>query len=71
MSEEDLEEKQKWIFKDAAFSIWNASFSKADRVEMIHDDLHTGRSLSLFLATLVAIGLVLSILTVVFVSSWR
>jgi hypothetical protein len=38
---------------------------------MIREDLWAGRSIAVLLAVLVAIGLVLSLLTVVFVSNWR
>jgi hypothetical protein len=38
---------------------------------MIQDDLWAGRSIAVLLAVLVAIGLVLSLVTVVFVAGWR
>jgi hypothetical protein len=38
---------------------------------MIRDDLWAGRSISILLAVLVAIGLVLALGTVAFVSNWR
>jgi hypothetical protein len=38
---------------------------------MIRDDLWAGRSIAILLATLVAVGLVLALGTVMFVSSWR
>jgi hypothetical protein len=38
---------------------------------MIRDDLWAGRSIAILLAVLVAIGLVLALGTVAFVSNWR
>jgi hypothetical protein len=40
-------------------------------MEMIRDDLSAGRSISIMLAVLVAIGLVLALVTLSFVSTWR
>lgn len=37
---------------------------------MIQDDLWAGRSIAVLLATLVAVGVILALLTVVFVSGW-
>jgi hypothetical protein len=71
MSEKNFEERTRWVYDERAFPIWNASFEKADRTEMIREDLWAGRSIAVLLAVLVAIGLVLSLLTVVFVSNWR
>ena len=71
MSQERFEERTRWVYDDRLFPVWNSSFDKADRTEMIRDDLWAGRSISILLATLVAIGLVLAIGTLAFVSSWR
>jgi hypothetical protein len=38
---------------------------------MIRDDLWAGRSIAILLATLVAIGLVLSLVTLAYVVAWR
>jgi len=71
MNEQRLEERTQWVYDERAFPVWNASFDKADRSEMIREDLWAGRSIAILLATLVAIGLVLALGTVAFVSSWR
>ena len=71
MSDKNFEERTQWVYDERAFPVWNRSFEKTDRAEMIRDDLWAGRSISIMLAVLVAIGLVLSLLTVVFVSNWR
>lgn len=71
MSHEQLEERTRWVYDARRFPVWNQSFAKNDRVEMIHDDLWAGRSIALLLAVLVAIGLVLSLVTLAFVMNWR
>ncbi|NBW95412.1 MAG: hypothetical protein EBR28_01445 [Planctomycetia bacterium] len=71
MSEQQLEERTRWVYDERAFPVWNRSFDKADRAEMIRDDLWAGRSISIMLAVLVAIGLVLSLVTLGFVATWR
>ena len=71
MNQQRLEERTQWVYDERAFPVWNASFNKADRSEMIREDLWDGRSIAILLATLVAIGLVLALGTVAFVSSWR
>ena len=70
MNQQRLEERTQWVYDERAFPVWNASFNKADRSE-IREDLWAGRSIAFLLATLVAIGLVLALGTVAFVSSWR
>ena len=71
MSHEQLEERTRWVYDDRRFPVWNQSFAKTDRVEMIRDDLWAGRSIAILLAVLVAIGLVLSLVTLAFVMNWR
>ena len=71
MSQKQFEERTQWVYDEAAFPVWNRSFDRADRVEMIRDDLWAGRSIAILLAVLVAIGLVLSLVTEAFVSNWR
>ena len=71
MNQQRLEERTQWVYDERTFPVWNASFNKADRSEMIREDLWAGRSIAILLATLVAIGLVLALGTVAFVSSWR
>ena len=71
MSEKRFEERTNWVYDERAFPVWNASFAKPERTEMIRDDLWAGRSIAILLATLVAIGLVLAMATVAFVSGWR
>lgn len=71
MSDKTFQERTKWVYDDRAFPVWNASFEKAQRTEMIRDDLWAGRSIALLLAVLVAVGLVLALGTVAFVSNWR
>ena len=71
MNQQRLEERTQWVYDERAFPVWNASFNKADRSEMIREDLWAGRGIAILLATLVAIGLVLALGTVAFVSSWR
>jgi hypothetical protein len=71
MSEKKFEERTQWVYDERAFPIWNASFDKADRTEMIRDDLWAGRSIAILLAVLVATGLILSLGTLAFVANWR
>jgi hypothetical protein len=71
MSQKQLEERTAWVYDERAFPVWNRSFEKTDRSEMIRDDLWAGRSIAILLAVLVAIGLVLSLVTVAFVANWR
>lgn len=71
MSQKNYERRTAWVYDDRTFPVWNASFEKADRTEMIRDDLWAGRSISMLLAVLVAIGLLLAIGTIAFVMNWR
>lgn len=71
MSQQQCEERTNWVYDEKAFPLWNATFPKADRTEMIQDDLWAGRSISLLLALLVAIGLVLAVVTLTFVINWQ
>jgi hypothetical protein len=71
MSEERLEERTQWVYDERLFPVWNSSFDKSDRTEMIRDDLWAGRSIAVLLAALVAIGLVLSLVTLAYVVTWR
>ncbi|MFZ4732973.1 MAG: hypothetical protein ACOYK7_10605 [Pirellulales bacterium] len=71
MNERKYEERTRWVYDEQAFPVWNREFEKAARADMIRDDLWAGRSIAILLATLVAVGLVLALCTVMFVSSWR
>ena len=71
MSQKNLEERTRWVYDEKTFPVWNSSFDRADRTEMIHDDLWAGRSISVLLSALVAIGLALAIGTLAFVANWR
>ena len=71
MSQKTLDERTRWVYDERAFPVWNRSFDKDARQEMIHDDLWAGRSIAVLLAVLVAIGLTLSIVTLLFVMTWR
>lgn len=71
MSESRFEERTGWVYDDRAFPVWNRSFRREDRAEMIREDLWAGRSIAVLLAALVAIGLVLAVSTVLFVAGWR
>jgi hypothetical protein len=71
MSQKHPEERTQWVYDERTFPVWNRSFEKADRTEMIRDDLWAGRSIAILLATLVAIGLVLSLVTLAYVVAWR
>lgn len=71
MSEKNFEERTRWVYDERAFPVWNASFAKSDRTDMIRDDLWAGRSIAILLAVLVATGLILALGTVAFVANWR
>ena len=71
MSQKQLEERTAWVYDEQAFPVWNASFEKSDRTEMIRDDLWAGRSISILLAALVVTGLILAGVTINFVVNWR
>ena len=71
MSQKNFEQRTEWVYDDRTFPVWNASFEKADRTEMIRDDLWAGRSISMLLAILVAVGLLLAVGTLAFVMNWR
>jgi len=71
MSQKTLDERTRWVYDEQAFPVWNSSFDRADRTEMIRDDLWAGRSISVLLATLVAVGLALAVGTLAFVANWR
>ena len=71
MSNKNFEERTRWVYDEQAFPVWNSSFEKADRTDMIRDDLWAGRSIAILLSVLVGVGLVLSLLTVAFVANWR
>jgi hypothetical protein len=71
MSQKHYEERTKWVYDDRAFPVWNGSFDKADRKDMINDDLWAGRSIAVLLSVLVAVGLLLALVTIAFVANWR
>ncbi|MFM7292218.1 MAG: hypothetical protein ACKOHK_07095 [Planctomycetia bacterium] len=71
MSDKKFEERTQWVYDERAFPIWNASFEKSARTEMIRDDLWAGRSIAILLAVLVATGLILALVTLAFVANWR
>lgn len=71
MNEQRFEERTRWVYDEQAFPVWNASFAKPERTDMIREDLWAGRSIAILLAALVTIGLVLAISTVAFVMNWR
>jgi hypothetical protein len=71
MNERRLEERTKWVYDDKAFPVWNASFDRSVRSDMIKDDLWAGRSIAMLLAALVTIGVILALVTVYFVANWR
>jgi hypothetical protein len=71
MSQNTLDERTRWVYDEQAFPVWNSSFDRADRTEMIRDDLWAGRSIAWLLATLVAVGLALALGTLAFVANWR
>lgn len=71
MNERRYEERTRWVYDDKAFPVWNSSFDRPTRADMIRDDLWAGRSIAMLLATLVAIGVILALSTVFFVMNWR
>lgn len=71
MSQQQPEERTNWVYDEKTFPLWNATFAKSERTEMINDDLWAGRSISVLLAILVAIGLVLAVVTLTFVMRWQ
>lgn len=71
MSQKQFEERTAWVYDEQAFPVWNESFEKSDRTEMIRDDLWAGRSIAVLLAALVAIGLILAGVTINFVATWQ
>lgn len=71
MSQKTLEDRTRWVYDEHAFPVWNSSFDRESRREMIDDDLWAGRSIAVLLAAVVAIGLTLSLVTLVFVMNWR
>jgi hypothetical protein len=71
MSEKRFEERTRWVYDERSFPVWNREFDHATRSEMIRDDLWAGRSISVLLAALVAIGLGLSLATLWFIAAWR
>ena len=71
MNQQRLEERTQWVYDEQAFPVWNHSFDRDDRTEMIRDDLCAGRSIAMLLATLVAVGLALAFGTLAFVANWR
>ena len=71
MSQKNYQERTQWVYDERAFPVWNGSFDKSARTDMIDDDLWAGRSISVLLAVLVAIGLLLALVTLAFVFNWR
>ena len=71
MSQKQLEERTAWVYDEQTFPVWNSSFDKSDRTEMIRDDLWAGRRIAVLLAALVAIGLILAGVTINFVATWQ
>jgi hypothetical protein len=71
MNQKNYEERTHWVYNEREFPVWNGSFDKSSRMEMIDEDLWAGRSISVLLAVLVAIGLALALGTLWFVSNWR
>ena len=71
INEHRSEERTQWVYDEQAFPVWNHSFDRADRTEMIRDDLWAGRSIAVLLATLVAVGLALALGTLAFVAKWQ
>jgi hypothetical protein len=71
MNQKRLEERTQWVYDEQAFPVWNHSFDRTDRMDMIQDDLWAGRSISVLLAALVAVGLALAFGTLAFVANWR
>jgi hypothetical protein len=71
MSQKQFEERTQWVYDERTFPVWNSAFDKSARTDMIQDDLWAGRSIAVLLAVLVAIGLILSLVTLAFVANWR
>lgn len=71
MNERRYEERTRWVYDDKAFPVWNSSFDRPTRADMIRDDLWAGRSIAMLLAALVAVGVILALSTVFFVMNWR
>lgn len=71
MNERRYEERTRWVYDDKAFPVWNNSFDRPTRADMIRDDLWAGRSIAMLLAALVAVGVILALSTVFFVMNWR
>lgn len=71
MNERRYEERTRWVYDDKAFPVWNSSFDRPTRADMIRDDLWAGRSIAMLLAALVATGVILALSTVFFVMNWR
>jgi hypothetical protein len=71
MNEKRFQERTEWVYDERAFPVWNGSFNREDRTEMIRDDLWAGRSIAVLLAVLVAVGLALALGTLAFVANWR
>ena len=71
MSQQQTEDRTTWVYDEQAFPLWNSTFAKSDRTEMIRDDLWAGRSISFLLSLLVAIGLGLAVVTLSFVIGWK
>jgi hypothetical protein len=71
MSQKQFEERTRWVYDERSFPVWNSAFDKGVRTDMIREDLWAGRSIAVLLAVLVAIGLILSLVTLVFVANWR
>ena len=38
MSQQQFEERTKWVYDEQTFPVWNESFDKDDRTEMIRED---------------------------------
>jgi len=71
MNDKRLQERTEWVYDEQTFPVWNGSFDRADRTEMIRDDLWAGRSIAGLLSVLVAVGLILAVGTLAFVVNWR
>ena len=71
MTKKTAEERTQWVYNEQTFPVWNRMFAKAERTEMIRDDLMAGRKIAIMLAVLIGIGLSLSLLTVAFLMNWR
>jgi len=71
MSQQQFEERTKWVYDEQKFPVWNKSFDKDERDEMIREDIWVGRSISFLLAALVGIGLILASLTINFITKWQ